>query len=260
MLHEATTSKNNPVTKGKEFNGEGGSATGAFVTVEPKSGGRGIANGAAVGDAAIIIVHAVDGHARMLNCVRRRGRKDTGGQLTMCIGVDGEIWNFSEPVDQGDLILLATDGLTDNVHATELAAVIPLILRAKAFDTMVAEACPFVLGEEAHLPGQFELEQLFTDLDDFADVTCEAAAVRLSHYVQWITRPLYDQEQDYYDALAIFETCMAAANSEGRNPDEDPAVQAATERMRVLEKTRKAGIAGKTDDAMVVVMRPFHSR
>lgn len=51
---------------------------------------------------------------------RSSNARDTGGQLTLGMGINGEIWSFSTPVSINDLVILCTDGLMDNVRSSGL--------------------------------------------------------------------------------------------------------------------------------------------
>ncbi len=172
----------------------------------------------------------------------------------MCMGVDGEVWTFSEPVGVNDLVILTTDGLTDNVSAHELPVTIPLIVRARFFDVTPTAGCQTTMGPEAHLPTLAEITELVGDnLDELASITCFQAAQRLLNYIVWVTKRMHDQEEQFYAAELRRRELAAAATPEARQE-----METVTQLLGELRVKRKLGTAGKTDDAIVMVMEPFH--
>lgn len=238
---------------------EGGSATGVMAAIQPRSAELAVLNGASIGDAAAFVVHVETGEAKLLTHVFRRGRnpKDTGGQIIMCIGINGEVWSFSEPVSKDSLIILTTDGFTDNVNMAEVTTLVPLILRSSFFDIVPEKGCSVVFGPKAHLPSTKEIEKIVAGtLEPLKSVSCPVAVTRLSNYIRWITEWLFQQEQEYYATLKHHITISSV-----RAPsDEDKEKKEQLEQhMKDLHSLRKLGSAGKTDDAMILVFKPFHS-
>ena len=86
----------------------------------------------------MVVVDVVDGSCQQLNAVHRLAgsKSDSGGQLNMCIGLSGSVQAFARPLPPGCLVLLATDGLTDNLPAemAEADALIPLLLGCTFLD------------------------------------------------------------------------------------------------------------------------------
>ncbi len=250
---------NNRGTTNPEQTSEGGSATGVMAAIQPRSAEIAILNGASIGDSAAIVVHAESGEAKLLTHVFRRGKnpKDTGGQIIMCIGINGEVWSFSEPVTKDSLVILATDGFTDNVNMAEVSTLVPLIIRSSFFDVVQETGCSVVFGPKAHLPTTRELEKIVgATLEPLRSVTCPAAVTRLSNYVRWITEWLYQQEQEYYATLKHHVTLSGVPTPTDEEKEKKEELEL---HMKDLHSLRKLGSAGKTDDAMMLVFRPFHS-
>lgn len=361
MFEEAVASSNNPGRRHEALNAEGGAATGMFVCIQECKGKEYcIVNGAGIGDCTTFAIccggtEAGDEpppeEARQLSVTGfRRGRsaKDSGGQLTMSMGVDGTIWTFSQPVDHNDIVLLCTDGLTDNVYMPEACTIIPLVASSSYFDAIPVHRYPASVGPGARLPRFADLEELTkqwprTPADT---LTPEKTVARLRSYVKWITLDEFDLEQRYYSAqMKIMElqfeltsmpspTCSvsSSSSSSSRRPaisspfppshsstrssplhpfspqplssstrfdiatpppvftldvedgggdaggtvaDGRPAAADSREManakihrqiaeheadMARLLRTREAGLATKTDDAMLIAMRPFHNK
>lgn len=175
----------------------------------------------------------------------------------MCIGIDGNIWPFSAEVGAEDLVVLATDGLTDNLHMPEVSSLLPLIVRAQFFDQRdPAVECTVVKGRKAHLPTLAEVAEAVGEgegLDTLANVLPTTASMRLSNYIRWVTRWMYKQEQEYYATRKHLTTLLQAGS------DSKEEIERLESHLKDLTVYRKMGSAGKTDDAMVLVMKPFHN-
>ena len=146
LFNEAVDALNNPGQRDPRWEAEGGAATGAFAAfaddvreTPPSSSlppqqpieadgaigtpGALMVVGAALGDAAVIVLDLSAGTARQINAVERAGGSaaDSGGQLNMCMGLSGRTQAFAERIpNDGTMILLATDGLTDNLPVDAL--------------------------------------------------------------------------------------------------------------------------------------------
>eukprot|EP00042_Codosiga_hollandica_P027387 m.136181 g.136181 ORF g.136181 m.136181 type:complete len:390 (-) comp52469_c0_seq1:259-1428(-) len=254
----ATQKENNPKRFNPAFEGELGSATAVFAAVEVVESERTlVVHGAAVGDAVAILVNSTTTRASMLNTVARlQGNpRDTGGQLTLCQGILGEISYFSRKVQPQDFILLATDGLTDNIDTGDFHAIIPFIMASPAFDVIPAVRCESVwLKLNAHLPTLAELRKLFdTPADDLSDVSCVQAVLRLTNYQKWVTIEATEEENAYFLlCLEDQELCKI------RPPTEDTTTrrEAIAQELSRMEVLRKRTRACKTDDCLVVAFHP----
>lgn len=246
----ATQAENNPGRADSSKQAEGGSATGAFIVFERQSDGKAILHGASIGDAAAIIVRPVEGTAHQLNPVYRKHDRDNGGQMTMCLGLDGQVWSFANEVSAHEFVVLATDGLTDNVLHEDFDRLIPLLMAARLFDTQVGFDCEYIIKEPPEAPTYAFLRKLVAgNMDTAEHITCEAAARRLFNYVEWVTRIYHRQEEIYY---GLELKLRAARDDTARAP-----LQAELARMAAERKSRKK--VCKTDDAMIIVLRPFHN-
>jgi hypothetical protein len=248
MLEEATKPQNNPVHMNAMFQAEGGAATGAVVAFEKRSDSLFILHGASIGDAAVISVHR-DGRARQLNPVFRKHERDTGGQLTMCMGVDGPVWAFAAEIGVDELVILATDGFTDNISHEELDRLVPLVVCARIFDTIVQSDCDIVVANSPSQPTWEYLRRIAVELDDFSVVECEVAARRLFNYVEWVTRAHHRQEQEYY---------LKCLQLRAAGPGSPIGIELDREVSQLMAERKASRKVVKTDDAMIVVMRPSH--
>eukprot|EP00037_Helgoeca_nana_P012830 m.117141 g.117141 ORF g.117141 m.117141 type:complete len:531 (+) comp21676_c0_seq1:283-1875(+) len=277
----AIAKANNPVSRASEFEAEGGSATGLFMMFEPC--GRDdyvIAHGASIGDTAAILCYAERCECRIISTTgfrRTDNARDTGGQLTMGMGINGEIWNFSTPVGVNDLVILSTDGLMDNLRGSDISQLVSIVIRCKAFDAFPDKVCPTVYGDDPMLPRIADVLAFAgnPDVRDFDDIPLPEPAIavlRLSHYVAWITMALSELENRYYglQLLSREEEVKKQSLLSSRQPSQitdDPqtSLKSITARMKALQdeqaeihKSRKTKYAGKTDDAIIVVLSPHH--
>ena len=142
---------------------EGGAATGCFAVVQPGTGKKtAILHGAVIGDAAVIVIKPAFGLARLLSPTCRTDLCDPGGIITMEQGIDGFVWSFSEPVDKKDIILLVTDGFTDNINSKEFSQMIPHIMCSNIFDKVPVDTCVCVTTAPVHLPCLRHLRRIAT--------------------------------------------------------------------------------------------------
>ena len=249
LFSRAQSQENNPGRADRAKDAEGGAATGGYVLLRPqrldtaaaasrRRRGRaarlkGVATmppsrsdnddvfvmrGAVIGDVAVIIVNGDAAETRQVNNVHRatmQGRTDTGGQLNMCGDISGELSCFESTITTSEILILATDGLTDNLREDCMSEIVHLLVRAPCFDEPQVRPCPWVVrqgganGEvEGHLPTPEELMQyihaslpnaILQPLEDFSDVTSLAVTKRLTNYLSWVTGPKRDEEQRYYE-------------------------------------------------------------
>ena len=189
--------KNNP---GKARQAEGGSATGVVASCYRTARGRLSLVGATIGDASAIIIDP-DGTSRIISRYKRSDAtaKDTGGQLTMCMGVHGDVNVFSQPLTNQSVIILTTDGFTDNILKTDFANIINTVLRAPFFDHGPEKARRGSLGNPANLPAHSELLALVGPLESLDLVTCQSMVLRISNYLKWVTMSLFEREQLFFE-------------------------------------------------------------
>ena len=254
-LQTATTGPYNPAHSNPDHEAEGGSATGVFACFHRVSHTTAIMHAGSIGDSALIVVHLRQSVARQLNPVHRKHDKDTGGQLTMCIGIDGPVWVVSREITTDEILVLSTDGLTDNLHLPELDRIIPLIISARVFDGIVPFACSEI---PARKPSLAYLQQVCKgDLEPLTLVSCRVAGLRLFNYVEWVTRDFFKQEEVYYDLCLQ----MNALQRDGLATGEDQAEKLAGMQAQAEEMSRaRKAVAktAKTDDAMIMVLQPFN--
>ena len=154
--------------------------------------------GASVGDAACFVITPDEGAVAVTKWHRTEANpKDSGGELMMSIGVQGSVTAFMRVVTPRDLVLLATDGLTDNVLRCDMGRILPLIVRSTFFQSAVEKQYP---ARHSRLPTYRDLAALCQDspLQSLLQVSPANAVRRITNYLHWVTRSLYKQEQRYY--------------------------------------------------------------
>jgi serine/threonine protein phosphatase PrpC len=311
LFQMAQHRQHNPGLRNPAFDAEGGCATGSFAVFQRCANGSAIVHGAALGDAAAILVME-NGTAKQLNVVSRIGdedegggnmtskRSDTGGQICMGGEMSGEPYSFCQQVHRGDFVILTTDGLTDNVAHVD---VLPFVMSHTWFDTLVRDAplpCPWLAqgtlqnkqrigascaaaeeakdGEEAvtpHLPSVQDLRTFIEHQPGFVEhvyepipsLTSAVVSQRLFNYLGWVTRYAYEQEEDYFGVQSEYNDMMrkhfeeeskqrAEGTIEGRQPM--PAEAKTYEAEMKKQEKAKRRLPCKTDDVIIVAMRPFH--
>eukprot|EP00656_Telonema_subtile_P016456 TRINITY_DN18696_c0_g1_i2.p1 TRINITY_DN18696_c0_g1~~TRINITY_DN18696_c0_g1_i2.p1 ORF type:complete len:446 (+),score=87.65 TRINITY_DN18696_c0_g1_i2:242-1579(+) len=265
LFHQAAAAKPQ-----LQHSADGGSATGAFVWFVPCRGPHVMLSGAAIGDSAVIVIDLLAGTAEQLNGVDRIaefGTADSGGQIAIGMGVVGRIASFSVNVDaQNTLVLLATDGLTDNLVGVNI---VPLIVSLSFFDE-----CRVPGWSQPHLPDEQALrgavEGSGTVVQQLADVSCRDAVIRLSNYVEWVTAQRAMHELQYFQVeLQYHELIRQRSRSDEGMMHGAPTsshcqqrvgdverLGAELKRLQALKAERVT--VGKTDDAMLVAITPYN--
>jgi serine/threonine protein phosphatase PrpC len=189
LFGAALDQSNNPGEMDPRFEAEGGAATGAIVTFALREGQPPkpelLLVGAALGDAAVIVVEPDQAGAavvaRQLNLVERAGGRadDSGGQLNMCMGISGTVLAFAQPIHPDSLVLVTTDGLTDNLPTkpSEAATLLPLLMRCTLLNNPVpGEGLTPATGGDAEeeknglgIPGAAAVMRILCDAYNAAD-------------------------------------------------------------------------------------------
>lgn len=183
-----------------------GATTCAFAGITQKEGEGSFVEGAAIGDSAVIHVDVERGIATRLNLIAREEgkRSNTGGQI---VGGSRElndqaVVGFSVQVDPKDLVILASDGLVDNLIST---AAIPRIVSNPIFAKV-----PTPVWMENSLPSLECLDSITAQKDPLVSITASVATERLNNYVRWVT----------FNRAAIEQAWYAEHNAEERFPVE----------------------------------------
>lgn len=274
-------SVNNPKGELNDYDAEGGSATGVYVTVSKKPKDSLEICGANIGDASAFLLDETQTHARTISTtsVRATGRPtDTGGQLTMSMGINGDIWPFKCPCHANDVIILCTDGLTDNLHMPELGTIVPFIARSTVFDGVPTIECRTCSGTHPHYPTLAELETILGPPQSQLASTAQIA-VRLANYTHWVTAYSYNSEQEFYrtemNIRQLHSEKLQLENVQSENPDlimvlGQPKINEMIEELgskiahlsqlqKSRIKDRKTLTIGKTDDSIILCMKPKHA-
>jgi exfoliative toxin A/B len=303
LFQMAMHRQHNPGLRNPAFDADGGSATGSFAVFERCADGSAVVHGAALGDAAAILVSS-SGEAKQLNLVSRLGedelsrRCDTGGMISMGGMMSGDPFPFCHQVQPEDLVVLTTDGLTDNVAD---ASVLPFVIGHTWFDTLekdVSLQCPWLakgslefkkrdrkqggevkntsagsIDSVPHLPSVEELREFIASqagaekyrLEELTFVSAATASQRLFNYLGWVTRNAFDQEESYFGVQSeyneLMKTHLEAEHAARAAGEEQPPLPAEAQKYRAeMKKQEKAKrrLPCKTDDVIIVTMRPFH--
>lgn len=194
LFNECTHFSNNP---GGDRQAEGGSATGVAASIVRRKR-RLVLVGASIGDAACIVLNPGEDAAAVTKWHRvETNPKDSGGELMMSIGVQGIITAFVYPVTPNSMVILSTDGLTDNVLRSDLNRLLPLIVCSKFFEDGVEKPYP---ARHSRLPSFETVWELCkaAPRQELDRVSVGSATRRITNYVHWVTRSLFREEQRYY--------------------------------------------------------------
>ena len=153
MFCRLQDNRRNPGNVNGEHEAGGGAATAVAISLHPTPTkvGSWVLNGAGIGDAAVILINGETLEGEQLNRVSRRDNsyQDSGGQLEMCKwdGIDSrDLSEFDHVINEGDVILLTTDGVTDNIsdiaNGTK-SKILPYILCNPSFDSPLTKICPW---------------------------------------------------------------------------------------------------------------------
>ena len=231
--------------------------------------------GAAIGDAIAISISREKGTARHLNEIKRDNMKnlsDSGGSITAG-EMEGEdilkISTFSEPVGKDDVVILASDGLFDNLYADEkmgIALVIPKIIFSSKFDNPIGPEIkqPWLDENPPRLPTAKDLEEFTQGSSMIKEVTNETMARRLNNYVKFVTaeqKELVSKANKEMPELAAKRKELRQAYEASKDPIETEKLK--TEIASIDEKMNQTRLqvknprnVAKTDDCMIIVMSP----
>jgi len=166
----------------------------------------------------------------------------------------------------GDLVVLCTDGLTDNVHAEDFRAVIPLIIQSGVFDEEHYRHLP--PWDQSGLPALQDIASLIEDSECsiIRTLPCEVACQRLYNYVAWVTLNSMLQETEFFKIEAKLHDLHRQVN-EFPEQERREALQERSSQIDELKQAMESLIARrnanrqetKTDDCMIIVMRAYNS-
>lgn len=221
---------------GPAYDNQTGAATCVVATTRKLSKGKFRVAGAAIGDSVAIRIDSNLQQLEQLNIVQRKNNKanDSGGQIEAGTKVwdADKISEFSTEAAPKDIIILASDGLTDNIASLDL---IPIIVRSPRFDHEIQEerALPT-------LPLREELEPFCVDQVLPAPAT---VVHRLNNYVEWVTRARRRLESE-----GLQKEMSASSESDRKS----------NAKIQEIEKILKSDQApcGKTDDVMIIAFHP----
>jgi hypothetical protein len=235
---------------------DGGSATGAFVTFERRARRSSMfLNGGILGDCAVILLSVAEGVAHVISPRVRSLMSDPGGSISMGIGIEGPVWAFSALLDPTDLVFVTTDGVTDNIRAADLPALLPLIVSSSFFDEEPAAPCPCHHNEQPHTACLSHLRAFIpeTSLQALSSVNCSLAGMRLLNFLLWTTREMRGEEEEYYALRLRLREKFLPGGAASRADLEA--------RLGVMETKRATGaLLAKTDDTGFVVLKPLHAQ
>ena len=185
-----------------------GSSTLAFATCTPLAEGLHKVQTAALGDSAIFHLSVTEREAKQLNAIHRNILPEGTSDISDCSGcimANGSFYKLqnlevaSFILKEEDLLILATDGLLDNLPPKQIPEMISLIVCHPFFDRCVDELIPLKRGwNVGKLPTVPTVEQLKEfvlqndpeGLDSRAKITTDLVTKRLTTYLQWLTMPV----------------------------------------------------------------------
>lgn len=254
-----------------------GDATMSVVTFNKTEDGNLKVSGAALGDALAIHVDVDNGKAHQLNQVKRINNNagDPGGVLIRGRGIDGEVSCFEKKVKDNDLVIVASDGLLDNIDEKEIGNQIPLIIRNSIFDNEIEEDCPWTKKENPHRVTTSELKGLGEKpLEELSSITPEVASKRLENYLMWVTKKQRVEKigerfkKEEKEALEKIDKERDEKLNEIEEGDDKADKQIAINEEYSEKKVKvkadfksrwaKFAEASKTDDTLFMVMRPTY--
>ena len=238
-----------------------GSATCVVATSRRLSDDEFEVHGAAIGDSVALHLDGTTFKITQLNVIGRKGNsaKDSGGQIQAGAGIvdPKKISEFSLKVRRGDIIILASDGLTDNVTSVEL---ISTIVRKSFFDKKIQ-----FTRDHRLLPSQEELSRY----TDSPTISPDQVVTRLKNYVEWVTRYKRNFESDGYKTEAEREQLIKENGKELSSFE--PNKELDFQELKILKKfyelkrlERALDVikevqdskCGKTDDVMIMAFSP----
>ncbi len=163
-----------------------GDATCIFVDIAPLSQkGLYMLNGGALGDSGIIHIDSTSKRAHLFETILKDDRTntaDTGGCLTRrgMIYRPDNICVLSTQVAAKDFVVLASDGLLDNLSRDEEDDVLSLIVNSPFFDTLSTL-------EFSQKPSAYELEEFLKPYEGDNSLTAKKIVIRLNNYLRMLT-------------------------------------------------------------------------
>ncbi len=216
-----------------------GDATCVFIDIAPESTkGLFTLNGGALGDSGIIHVDGKTKMAYLFETILKDDRtntSDTGG----CVSRRGMLYRpdnisvLSKEVISGDFVVLASDGLLDNLSRGEESEVLSLIINSTYFD---AEANFDVTST----PSADDLKAYLESYPVDSNLTAEKIATRLNRYIRMLTLKKKTALQE------LLEAWEAAAKSQNTQVLND---------LRLRFRQNNIDVPGKCDDCLVIVVQ-----
>ena len=240
------------------FTSEGGNSTAVFVTFVRGDNGHLQVRGGAIGDSVALHIQRNGGSAEQLNTINKQNaedKKDSGGQIVSGLGrrANPDLQNcsvFNRNISQNDIVVLASDGLTDNIYFGQLEQIVPLIIFSSKFDESVENLLqqdqPWLAGDKPGLPDINQMNKFVEGYLFDTNVDNETIARRLNTYVKFIADAGTKAAQKAVDDInAIYERADLS------HAEKNEQVIQYRERVNAEQK-----LVSKTDDLMIVVLSP----
>ncbi|MBS0655070.1 MAG: hypothetical protein JSR46_04780 [Verrucomicrobia bacterium] len=176
-----------------------GDATCVFVDcVQEKQKGVWHLSGGALGDSGIIHIRHDGLRAHLFNTILKEDKTnmcDPGG----CVGRYGMLYQpdnicaLSQELAAGDFVVLASDGLLDNLYRGAEDEVLSLIVSSPFFDRAIPEMHEHHFN---HVPDPHELAKILKPFKATSEApTALQIATRLNHYIKFITAKKFEAFQ-----------------------------------------------------------------
>lgn len=212
-----------------------GAATCGFVTITQKED-RLFLHGAAIGDVIILLLNVEQRAIRQINLVQRQGESlyDSGGQITWGRGIDypEKISNFMTPLTEKEIVILATDGLMDNLRGIRL-------IRSIAYNSRFDNPVCLPPWTKSTLPDEQELQDILETNTTSQSISPKNIVERLRNYVFWVTQNKRDSIQNKWKKQVEKQDTPSREDFE-----------------HIRDEVIDTQKAGKLDDLTIIAMYP----
>nr|WP_166155636.1 protein phosphatase 2C domain-containing protein [Neochlamydia sp. AcF84]NGY95006.1 hypothetical protein [Neochlamydia sp. AcF84] len=263
-------------------------ATAVFATFSDIPDRRDIylVNGGAIGDTIAVSVNRAQGTAKQLNTITKQNpmdHADSGGALQVGEMQKSDlekISTFSAEVNHDDVVILASDGLADNIYAgnleglspeegaaevkRQLEVILPLIIFSSKFDQSLeelkSEGQPWLDKDPPTLPTAEDLKEFTKDEVIDTSVDNEKIAQRLNNYIKFITDPQHQvvtQARDLQQQIIeIHNKINSSSEEENANAWKAQLKELEEKLEMVKQQIRDPKNVAKTDDSLLVILSP----
>lgn len=245
-----------------------------------------LVNGGAIGDTIAVSVNRAQGTAKQLNTITKQNpmdHADSGGALQVGEMQKSDlekISTFSAEVNRDDIVILASDGLADNIYAgnleglsseegaaevkKQLELILPFIIFSSKFDLSLEElkreGQPWLDKDPPTLPTAEDLKRFTKDEVIDTSVDNEKIAQRLNNYIKFITDPQHQvvtQARDLQQQMIeIHHKLSSPAEKENANDLKAQLKEIEEKLEAVKQQIKDPKNVAKTDDSLLIILSP----